>query len=56
MKISYQQLDLKHKATSMSPIRLLIVDDRAPAREGLRALIICNWRTFLRMRIVRQLW
>lgn len=39
MENFYQQSDAIHKARSISPVRLLIVDDRAPAREGLRALI-----------------
>ena len=33
------QLDCKSRVTATPPIRLLIVDDRTPAREGLHALI-----------------
>jgi DNA-binding NarL/FixJ family response regulator len=39
VKTLSQPLGLKTRVTHMSPIHLLIVDDRAPAREGLRALI-----------------
>jgi DNA-binding NarL/FixJ family response regulator len=39
MKVLHQQLDSNTRLKYTTPIRLLIVDDRAPAREGLRALL-----------------
>lgn len=47
MQNFYQQSDATQRAMSISPVRLLIVDDRAPAREGLRALISVIGEPFL---------